>query len=91
MRPDAPIRSEGTSNFQPMNEAHSSEVEKVLLFISDARARARRAADQVRADGADASVVQALEQAERALGDTHRRLAQGTYYAVPDEKIRLAV
>src|SRR5206468_4091910 len=57
----APIRSEGRVTVLPtMTEATSSEVEKVLLFVSDARARARRAADAVRAEGAEQHAVQAL-------------------------------
>lgn len=75
-----------------MNERHSSEVEKVLLYIGDARTRARRAADAVRKDGADPHIVAALIDAERELGELHRRLAQGTYYAVGDDaSLKLAV
>jgi hypothetical protein len=74
-----------------MNERQSSEVEKVLLYISDARTRAKRAAATVEKDGADAHIVSALADAERQLGELHRRLAQGTYYAVPDSSLNLAV
>jgi hypothetical protein len=75
-----------------MNERHSSEVEKVLLYIGDARTRAGRAADAVRKDGADPHIVAALTDAERELSELHRRLAQGTYYAVPDDaSLKLAV
>jgi len=74
-----------------MTEQQSSEVEKVLLHIGDARSRARRAADRCAADGADAHVVAALRDSERQLADLHRKLSQGTYYAVPDESMRLAV
>ena len=74
-----------------MTERHSSEVEKVLLHIGDARVRARKAADVVAKDGADDYVVAALREAEQQLADLHRKLSQSTYYAVPDESIRLAV
>jgi len=74
-----------------MTEAHSIEVEKVLLYVEDARARARRAADAVAKDGADAHVVAALRAAERQLGELHTRLAQETYYAVADATLKLAV
>lgn len=74
-----------------MNEGHSSEVEKVLLYLSDARTRARKAADAVEKDGADAHVVAALRETELELGELHRKLSQGTYYAVPDSSLRLAV
>lgn len=74
-----------------MTERHSSEVEKVLLHLSDARTRARRAADTVEKDGADVHVIEALRDTERQLADLHRKLSQGTYYAVPESSLRLAV
>jgi len=74
-----------------MTERQSSEIEKVLLHISDARMRARRAAQAVQKDGAEAHVVEALLESERDLGELHRKLSQGTYYAVPASSFRLAV
>jgi len=74
-----------------MTESQSSEVEKVLLYVEDARARAKRAADAVARDGADAHVVAALQDAERQLAALHTSLAQGTYYAVADATLKLAV
>jgi hypothetical protein len=74
-----------------MTEAHSGEVEKVLLYIGDARDRARAAADRVARDGADEHVVQALRETERELGELHRRLTQQTFYAIPDAGLKLAV
>jgi hypothetical protein len=74
-----------------MTERHSSEIEKVLLYIGDARTRAKRAADAVEKDGADAHVIAALRASERQLDEIHRALAQGTYYAVSDSTLRLAV
>lgn len=75
----------------PMTERHSSEVEKVLLYVEDARARAKRAADAVEKDGADAHVVAALRATEQQLAELHTKLAQGTYYAVADATLKLAV
>jgi hypothetical protein len=74
-----------------MTEAHSGEVEKVLLYVGDARDRARAAAERVGRDGAEEHVVQALRDAERELGELHTRLSQQTFYAVPDAGLRLAV
>ncbi len=73
-----------------MTERQSSEVEKVLLHVSEARTRARRAAEIVEKDGAEAHIVEALRTAERQLADLHRKLSQGTYYAVADSSLRLA-
>lgn len=74
-----------------MTERQSSEVEKVLLHLSDARTRARRAADLVAKDGAEPHIVEALRATEQELAELHRKLAQGTYYAIPESSMRLAV
>ena len=74
-----------------MTERESKEVEKILLHISDARSRTRRAADALEKDGAARHVVEALRSSEQQLAGLHRSLSQGTYYAVPDEGLRLAV
>lgn len=74
-----------------MNELSSSEVEKVLLFISDARDRARKARTQLLAEGAGEHVVEAMERAESSLAQTHRDLMQGTYFAVPERDKQLAL
>ena len=74
-----------------MTEPQSAEVEKVLLHLSDARRRAARAADSVEKSGADAHITNALRTTERQLAELHRTLAQGTYYAVPDSSLNLAV
>lgn len=75
-----------------MTESESKEVEKVLLHISDARTRTRRAADALEKDGAARHVVESLRTTEQGLADMHRALSQATYYAVPAESgLRLAV
>jgi hypothetical protein len=66
-----------------MNEAHFAEVEKTLLYVSEARERAERAAKAIARDGAEVHLVDALEDAERELLAIHRRLLQTTYFAVP--------
>lgn len=66
-----------------MTESQSSEVEKVLLYVSDARTRAKRAADAVQRDGADSHIVAALRDTEHELDALHRKLAHGTLYAIP--------
>ncbi len=68
-----------------MNERHFAEIEKALLFVSEARKRAERAAATIHRDGADAHLVEAMQDLERALADLHRRTMQRTYFAVPAE------
>lgn len=73
-----------------MNESHHSEVEKVLLYISEARERAERARVALERDGAEPHLIAALSQSEQQLRQEHRRLLQRTFYAVGDQE-RLAV
>jgi hypothetical protein len=68
-----------------MNEAHFAEVEKTLLFVSEARQRAEKAAKVLAKDGAESHLVAALHEAERELELVHLRLMQGTYFAVPKD------
>ena len=74
-----------------MREASSTEVEKVLLFISDARDRAKKARDRLSTGETDQHVLEALDRAEQLLATTHRELMQGTYFAVPERSEQLAV
>lgn len=73
----------------PVNEAHFAEIEKTLLYISEARERAARSAKALRADDADAHLVEALAAAEVELADLHRRLLQATHFAVPKPQLTL--
>jgi hypothetical protein len=73
-------------------EKHMSEVEKTLLYISEARERAERACTALEEDGAELHLIKAMRGAEQALAAEHKRLMQATYFAVPDdEQERFAV
>lgn len=74
-----------------MNEAHFNEIEKVLLYVSEARERAARAAGSLAKTDAEEHLVAALQQAEAELATLHRRLMQGTYFAVPSDQAKLTV
>lgn len=69
-----------------------SEVEKTLLYISEARERAERGCRSLDGDGAELHLIKAMREAEQVLAAEHKRLMQATYFAVPDdEQERLAV
>jgi septation ring formation regulator EzrA len=72
-----------------VNEAHFREIDRTLLFISDARKRVEKTVKQLRRDGAEAHLVDALEEADRELEAVSRRLMQQTYWAVPKEQLSL--
>jgi hypothetical protein len=72
-----------------VNEAHFREIEKVLLYVSEARKKAATVADAIERDGAEPHLVEALNQAEKELADLHRLLMQGTYWAVPKQQMTL--
>jgi len=73
-----------------VNERHLSEVEKTLLYISEARKRAEKTARELKSDGAEPHLVDALLLAERELEAVGRKLMQQTYFAVPKEQLSLA-
>lgn len=72
-----------------MNEDHFRDIEKVLLYVSEARRRADDSATALSKAGAEEHLVEAVREAERELADLHRRLMQGTYWAVPTQQISL--
>ena len=74
-----------------MSEAHLSEVEKTLLYISEARDRAERSRKALESAGAAVHLLRALEEAEQVLAVEHRRLMQRTFFAVPEPQDRLAI
>ena len=74
-----------------MNERHFGEIERVMLNLSHARDRALKAADELSKDDAEPHLVEALEQSAKEMGDTHRRLMQGTYFAVLDAEEQLTL
>ncbi len=69
-----------------MDEAQFGEIEKVLLYISDARERAERVAQILAKADAEPHLVDALQQAERELEALGRTLMQRTYFAVSSER-----
>jgi len=72
-----------------LNEAHFAEIEKTLLYISEARERAERAAKTLRRDDAEPHLVEALAAADAELADLHKRLLQATHFAVPKPQLTL--
>ncbi len=75
-----------------MSESHLSEVEKTLLYISEARERARRARTALESAEAEPHLIAALKATEHALADDQRKLMQRTFFAVPSgDQDRLAV
>jgi hypothetical protein len=74
---------------QALDEQYFEAIDVAMLYIEQARARAERAADELRKSGADEHLVEALEKAEREISDVARRLRQGTLFAVPKEQLTL--
>ena len=74
-----------------MVEKHMSEVEKTLLYISEARQRAERACAELERDAAALHLIKALRDSEQILAAEHKRLMQATYFAVPEDQEKFAV
>ncbi len=72
-----------------VNEEHFAEIEKTLLYVSEARERAERAAKILDRGHAEPHLVEALAELERALEEAGRKLMQRTYFAVPREQLTL--
>jgi hypothetical protein len=66
------------------DEASFEQIARIELSLEKSRARAERAAQELRRLDADAHLVEALERVQEELSATSRRLRQGTYFAVPD-------
>jgi len=81
--------SDPTRTIGSVNERHFAEVEKALLYVSEARERAERAAKLLSRQAAAPHLVEALEELERELNDLQRRVMQQTYFAVPKEQLTL--
>ena len=65
------------------------EVDVVLLYLEDARARAERAAADLRTGGAEDFLVEALEQVQEDISRASKRLTQSTFFAVPSAQLSL--
>jgi GR25 family glycosyltransferase involved in LPS biosynthesis len=74
---------------QELDEQAFEQIDVAMLYIEQARARTERAAAEMRKLGADAHLVEAMEQAQEDLSDLARRLRQGTFFAVPKEQLKL--
>lgn len=72
-----------------MDEEHFAEIDVAMLYIEQARERTERATTALRAEGADAHLVEALERSTSELSDVARRLRQGTFFAAPKEQLKL--
>jgi hypothetical protein len=65
---------------------HFDEIEKALLFVSEARERVESATRALADDGAEPHLVEALRDADDELLAAHRRLMDRTYFAVPGDR-----
>jgi hypothetical protein len=74
---------------QELDEEHFAEIDVAMLYIEQARERSERAATALRAEGADAHLIEALERSTAELSDVARRLRQGTFFAAPKEQLKL--
>ena len=79
----------GERRLRELDEKHFGEIDVAMIYIEEARERTERAAAALRAEGADAHLVEALERSAGELSEVARRLRQGTLFAVPKEQLSL--
>jgi hypothetical protein len=65
-----------------VTEQQLSEIERVLLYVGDARSRAARAASELARAGAPAYAVDAVRETEERMAKAYRTLSQRTYYRI---------
>jgi len=82
-------RVERERRLQELDEKHFAEIDVAMLYIEEARERTERAMNALRAEGADAHLIEALERATAEISDVARRLRQGTFFVVPKEQLKL--
>jgi len=82
-------RVERERTLQELDEKHFAEIDVAMLYIEEARERSERGATALRAEGADAHLVEALERASAELSEVARSLRRGTLFAVPKEQLNL--
>lgn len=82
--------SAGASSIELVNQAHLAEIERTLLYISEARERAERTARSMRRDEGDPRLVSALEDADRGLLAVHGELMRAAYFPASSEQLKLA-
>ncbi len=79
------------SSIAAVNQNHIAEVERTLLLIAEARERAERVARSIKREEGDPTLVEALEESERALLSLHTELSRTTYFPVlTEQQLRLA-
>ena len=66
-----------------MSAEHFAEIERALVYVSEARERVEQTARSLVGDGAQPHLVEALQLADAELLAVHRRLMDRTYFAAP--------
>ncbi len=69
-----------------MSAIHYEEIEKALLYVSEARERVEGASRVLAKTDGESHLVEALEEADRELLALHRRLMERTYFPVRVER-----
>jgi hypothetical protein len=69
-----------------LDDTSFRHIESTMHYIEEARARAERAANELRQMGAEPHLLEATEQAQDELTDLVRRYRHGTYFAVPQSQ-----
>jgi hypothetical protein len=84
--------SSGGVRIGDVSSEHLAEVERTLLLIAEARERAERTARRVRREEGERRLVEALEDADRALLAVHGELMRSAYFGADasSEQLRLA-
>jgi hypothetical protein len=66
-----------------LDEASFKKIESTMLYLEEARARADRAAAEMREIGAEVHLIEATEKVRDDVADLARHYRHRTYFAAP--------
>jgi hypothetical protein len=75
-----------TAADQAREEEHFREVEGAMLYLEDAARRIGETAKELKGDGAEAYLVEALEAAAEAAREDHAQLMKSVYWRAPSSE-----
>lgn len=68
---------------QKKDEEHFRQVERALLYADDAARKIAKIAGDLRKDGADPHLIEALEAGSEAVRGDHREMMKRVYFRAP--------
>jgi len=72
-----------------MNEAHITEIERVMRRVSRARFLAEETVELLKRENAELHLIRTMEQAAKDLDEANSQILKGAHYGRPEDQGRL--